>query len=96
MKSLYPLVDRCHPIMVNMKKHHLGKMDICRTLEVSRPYLDSCLSDHNKFTLKQLKLISSMIGMNVIELVYLLDRTQLHSTDKVKWYLKEVLKDKDI
>lgn len=83
------------PIESLCKRNNLGKFDICRLLGISLPTLNSYIKNPGQIRLKDLHLIAGFVGINVLELVYLLDRTKPAIKKKDKWYMEGLKLDSD-
>lgn len=88
-KTYVPHKD--HPILHLAKKNLLTKSDICRCLDLTIVTLNNYINEPGLIRLKDIVKLSGLFGINVLELVYLLQRNKPQIKHKAsKWYLEEI------
>lgn len=78
------------PIIFHLNKNKLSKSDLCRMLDCTKMTLNNYINDPSLIRLADLHIMAGMFGINVIELVYLLDRCKPQIKKDDKWYLEEI------
>jgi hypothetical protein len=84
------------PIIFLCDKHKITLNDVCRLLDISNLTLRNGIINPFKLTLGQITALSGLLGLNVLELVYLLTRNQQSMAKKKKtgladkWYLEDL------
>lgn len=89
MSFKYSSVER-NVILKQLAKNNFSKSDLCRMLDVSQPTIDCWIKDPGLIRLRELNTIAGLFGINVLELVYLLERTKPVLKKADKWYIENV------
>ena len=80
-----------NPILYYCKKHNLSQNDLCRHLNISKGTLKNRINNPMTMRLKDIHTIASFFGMNVLELIYLLERNKPQIKKEDKWYIENVV-----
>ena len=63
-----------HPILFQMKRNNIAKIDVCKALNVCKGTLESYIKDYRLIRVKDLLTLSGLFGLSVEEFVYILVR----------------------
>ena len=88
--------DKHHPILFHARKKNITKTDLRRLCGVSRETFETWLGETPLIRLRELILISGVLGMPIEELVYILVRNKpnvdarLSKEKNGKWYIESI------
>lgn len=85
-----------NPIVSQMKKNRLQKSDICRLLDITQATVNNYINDPGLIRLRDLYLLSGIFGLNILELVFLLERNKPKIKKADKWYIDEFSRKKNL
>ncbi len=94
MKSTYKSRED-NVIIKQLVKNNFSKQDLCRMLNISLPTLNNWIYEPGMIRLRELTLMAGMFGINVLEFVYLLERTKPVLRKVDKWYIESLKLDSD-
>lgn len=92
----YYTSTRDHPLIYQLQKNRLQKVDVCRVLKITTATYNNYIIDSANIPIKYLRLLSGMFGISIYELLYLIERCKPQLTYRYKadkWYLQSHLAD---
>jgi len=79
-----------HPIIFQMTKNNIAKIDVCKALGVCKATLDSYIKDYRLIRVKDLLTLSGLFGLSIEEFVYILVRHKPMVKKSDKKYLFDI------
>jgi len=85
------VLNKHSPIIYNLNKNRLRKIDLCRALNIREITLNDYIENPDKIRLGDLRLMAGVFGINVLHLVYCLERNKPQTKKEDKWYIESVV-----